>query len=82
MRLLRLISNEGNGSGNSNNNSSKLVIHANGLSYECIGKTGKGSFGVVYKAIALDSSRAVVAIKRVLQDVRYKVTPLSCPHRC
>eukprot|EP01125_Pyxidicula_operculata_P018414 TRINITY_DN653_c0_g1_i4.p1 TRINITY_DN653_c0_g1~~TRINITY_DN653_c0_g1_i4.p1 ORF type:complete len:410 (-),score=89.21 TRINITY_DN653_c0_g1_i4:98-1327(-) len=48
-----------------------LIIEANGVSYECVGRTGKGSFGVVYKAIE-SGSRRVVAIKRVLQDPRYK----------
>lgn len=40
--------------------------------YECIKASGKGSFGVVYKATNLNTGE-VVAIKRVLQDRRYKV---------
>eukprot|EP01128_Nolandella_sp_AFSM9_P010708 TRINITY_DN743_c3_g1_i1.p1 TRINITY_DN743_c3_g1~~TRINITY_DN743_c3_g1_i1.p1 ORF type:complete len:357 (-),score=73.86 TRINITY_DN743_c3_g1_i1:82-1152(-) len=48
----------------------RLIIEANGVSYECVGRSGKGSFGVVYKAISTDNT--VVAIKRVLQDPRYK----------
>jgi serine/threonine protein kinase len=49
-----------------------MIIEANGTSYECSGRTGKGSFGVVYKAVERDTGK-VVAIKRVLQDPRYKV---------
>jgi glycogen synthase kinase 3 beta len=48
-----------------------MVIEAGGTSYECSGRTGKGSFGVVYKAVERGSNK-VVAIKRVLQDPRYK----------
>jgi hypothetical protein len=40
--------------------------------YECIKASGKGSFGVVYKATNCATGE-VVAIKRVLQDRRYKV---------
>lgn len=39
--------------------------------YECIKASGKGSFGVVYKATNT-ANGDVVAIKRVLQDRRYK----------
>lgn len=39
--------------------------------YECVSRSGKGSFGVVYKAVTRGSGQ-VVAIKRVLQDPRYK----------
>jgi len=48
-----------------------LIIEANGTSYECIGRTGKGSFGVVYKAVEAGTNQ-IVAIKRVLQDPKYK----------
>eukprot|EP01126_Amoeba_proteus_P053391 TRINITY_DN6504_c1_g2_i14.p1 TRINITY_DN6504_c1_g2~~TRINITY_DN6504_c1_g2_i14.p1 ORF type:complete len:210 (-),score=31.28 TRINITY_DN6504_c1_g2_i14:467-1096(-) len=48
-----------------------LIIEAGNRVYECTGRSGKGSFGVVYKAIERDSN-LVVAIKRVLQDPRYK----------
>lgn len=49
----------------------RLIIEANGVSYECVGRSGKGSFGVVYKAVTAEGT--TVAIKRVLQDPRYKV---------
>lgn len=45
---------------------------SNGVSYECISKSGTGSFGVVFKAKIRHSGK-LVAIKRVLQDMRYKV---------
>jgi len=48
-----------------------IFIEANGTSYECVARSGKGSFGVVYKAVEVGTNR-VVAIKRVLQDPRYK----------
>lgn len=60
----------------------RLVIEANGVVYECVSRSGKGSFGVVYKAVTRGSGQ-VVAIKRVLQDPRYKVcslTKLSSSH--
>jgi len=49
----------------------RLIIEANGVVYECVSRSGKGSFGVVYKAITRGNGQ-VVAIKRVLQDPRYK----------
>eukprot|EP01126_Amoeba_proteus_P009363 TRINITY_DN13545_c0_g1_i12.p1 TRINITY_DN13545_c0_g1~~TRINITY_DN13545_c0_g1_i12.p1 ORF type:complete len:104 (-),score=8.66 TRINITY_DN13545_c0_g1_i12:123-434(-) len=49
-----------------------ILIEAGGITYECTSRTGKGSFGVVWKAIERESQR-VVAIKRVLQDPKYKV---------
>jgi len=49
----------------------RLIIEANGVVYECVSRSGKGSFGVVYKAVTRGSGQ-VVAIKRVLQDPRYK----------
>lgn len=54
----------------SNQPEQRFIIQANGTTYECVGRTGKGSFGVVYKAI--QAGRDTVAIKRVLQDPRYK----------
>eukprot|EP01126_Amoeba_proteus_P005226 TRINITY_DN1172_c0_g1_i3.p1 TRINITY_DN1172_c0_g1~~TRINITY_DN1172_c0_g1_i3.p1 ORF type:complete len:418 (+),score=87.40 TRINITY_DN1172_c0_g1_i3:58-1254(+) len=48
-----------------------MIIEAGNRVYECAGRSGKGSFGVVYKAIE-KGSNMVVAIKRVLQDPRYK----------
>eukprot|EP01126_Amoeba_proteus_P009366 TRINITY_DN13545_c0_g1_i4.p1 TRINITY_DN13545_c0_g1~~TRINITY_DN13545_c0_g1_i4.p1 ORF type:complete len:356 (-),score=51.29 TRINITY_DN13545_c0_g1_i4:212-1279(-) len=48
-----------------------ILIEAGGITYECTSRTGKGSFGVVWKAIERESQR-VVAIKRVLQDPKYK----------
>ena len=41
------------------------------MTYECMSRSGKGSFGVVYKALDRNTG-ATVAIKRVLQDPRYK----------
>lgn len=38
---------------------------------------GNGSFGVVYQARLIDSQE-MVAIKKVLQDKRFKVCCLSC----
>lgn len=57
--------------GSSKEKQDTMIIEANGTSYECSGRTGKGSFGVVYKAVERDTGK-VVAIKRVLQDPRYK----------
>lgn len=56
----------------------RRVIEASGIVYECVSRSGKGSFGVVYKAVTRGSGQ-VVAIKRVLQDPRYKVRP-RCAH--
>jgi glycogen synthase kinase 3 beta len=51
-----------------------FLIRANGVEYECIDRTGKGSFGTVYKAIQKDinNNQKTVAIKKVLQDPNYK----------
>jgi len=48
-----------------------FTIRANGNAYDCIGRTGKGSFGVVYKAV-VQVTKLTVAIKKVLQDPNYK----------
>jgi len=56
---------------NSKKSFEPFVIRANGNAYECIGRTGKGSFGVVYKAV-VQNSKLTVAIKKVLQDPNYK----------
>jgi len=54
-------------------NSEQVIIEANGTSYECVARSGKGSFGVVYKAVEVGTNPPrIVAIKRVLQDPRYK----------
>jgi len=50
---------------------SGLVIEGVRTSYDVTKKSGKGSFGVVYQAVERDTQN-VVAIKRVLQDPRYK----------
>mmetsp|Transcript_282 Transcript_282/g.294 ORF Transcript_282/g.294 Transcript_282/m.294 type:complete len:346 (+) Transcript_282:398-1435(+) len=54
-----------------------MIIRANGTSYECNKVVGNGSFGVVYMATELGKDKTnytgdIVAIKRVLQDRRYK----------
>lgn len=50
----------------------QMVIEGAKTSYVVVGKSGKGSFGVVFQALEKDTEN-VVAIKRVLQDPRYKV---------
>ena len=54
------------------NNGEPMIIRTSSKVYECNKKNGKGSFGVVYQATD-KSNNEVVAIKRVLQDRRYKV---------
>jgi len=49
----------------------RVFTKPSGTTYESIKTNGTGSFGVVYKAIDT-STQEVVAIKRVLQDKRYK----------
>jgi len=41
------------------------------VKYEVVERTGKGSFGVVFKAV-VQGTNTIVAIKRVLQDPKYK----------
>jgi serine/threonine protein kinase len=53
------------------NNGEPMLIRTATKVYECNKKNGKGSFGVVYQATD-KSNNEVVAIKRVLQDRRYK----------
>lgn len=48
------------------------IIKSKTASYEYISTVGTGSFGVVIKAKNCETGQ-IVAIKRVLQDVRYKV---------
>jgi glycogen synthase kinase 3 beta len=49
-----------------------LILEGTNVTYECVGRSGKGSFGVVFKAKNMKTDEDV-AIKRVLQDPRYKV---------
>lgn len=49
----------------------KLILEGTDTSYECVGRSGKGSFGVVFQATNMKTKQDV-AIKRVLQDPRYK----------
>jgi serine/threonine protein kinase len=50
---------------------STRVVMGNGVHYEIEGDVGTGSFGVVVRAVnSLTKER--VALKRVLQDQRYK----------
>nr|AWF73665.1 glycogen synthase kinase 3 [Heterostelium pallidum] len=49
----------------------KVIIKSNGVCYITEGIIGNGSFGVVTQAIVSDT-KEVVAIKKVLQDHRYK----------
>jgi serine/threonine protein kinase len=51
--------------------SEKLVLEGTNTSYECVERSGKGSFGVVFRARDTSTDKDV-AIKRVLQDPRYK----------
>lgn len=52
--------------------SDKIVIKANGVSYSADKVIGNGSFGVVFQAQVVGTNE-VVAIKKVLQDKRFKV---------
>lgn len=49
----------------------KLIIKANGVSYSAERVIGKGSFGVVFYATVIGTGE-LVAIKKVLQDKRFK----------
>lgn len=49
----------------------RIFTKPSGTTYESVKTNGTGSFGVVYKAVDT-STQEVVAIKRVLQDRRYK----------
>jgi len=49
----------------------KLVLKANGFTFVADKVVGNGSFGVVIKAI-VQETKEMVAIKKVLQDNRYK----------
>lgn len=49
-----------------------MILEGAKTSYVVVGPNGKGSFGVVFQAVEKDTQN-VVAIKRVLQDPRYKV---------
>ncbi|GAM20864.1 hypothetical protein SAMD00019534_040390 [Acytostelium subglobosum LB1] len=49
----------------------KVMIKANGVNYITEGVVGNGSFGVVTQAIVADT-KELVAIKKVLQDQRFK----------
>jgi len=52
--------------------SERVVIKANGVKYISDRVVGNGSFGVVFQATCV-STDEVVAIKKVLQDKRFKV---------
>lgn len=45
------------------------------INYQSVKVVGNGSFGVVFQIKLVDSGRDA-AIKRVLQDKRFKVTPV------
>eukprot|EP01114_Cavostelium_apophysatum_P004848 TRINITY_DN1526_c0_g1_i1.p1 TRINITY_DN1526_c0_g1~~TRINITY_DN1526_c0_g1_i1.p1 ORF type:complete len:477 (+),score=119.07 TRINITY_DN1526_c0_g1_i1:362-1792(+) len=49
----------------------KVILKANGVTYSADSVVGNGSFGVVVRATVVDTNE-VVAIKKVLQDKRYK----------
>lgn len=49
----------------------KVILKANGVTYCADSVVGNGSFGVVVRATVVESND-VVAIKKVLQDKRYK----------
>lgn len=57
---------------NSAQNVEKVVLKANGKTYLADRVVGNGSFGVVVRAV-VEETNEVVAIKKVLQDKRYKV---------
>ena len=49
-----------------------IVLKANGLTFTAYKVVGSGSFGVVVRAVNQETNE-VCAIKKVLQDKRYKV---------
>jgi len=49
----------------------QMILEGAKTSYVVVAPNGKGSFGVVFQAVEKDTQN-VVAIKRVLQDPRYK----------
>jgi len=50
----------------------KIILKANGFTYIADRVVGSGSFGVVVRAQVQEKEGEVVAIKKVLQDKRYK----------
>jgi len=50
----------------------KIILKANGFTYVADRVVGSGSFGVVVRATVQEKEGEVVAIKKVLQDKRYK----------
>jgi len=50
-----------------------ITIKANGVAYTADRIIGHGSFGVVFQATTVGSGE-IVAIKKVLQDKRFKVS--------
>jgi len=57
--------------GQSSKPQNEIIIKANGVTYVADSVVGNGSFGVVVRAI-VSETQEVVAIKKVLQDKRYK----------
>ena len=55
--------------------------HPQEIAYTDTKVIGNGSFGVVYQA-KLCETNETVAIKKVLQDKRFKVTYLLCTYLC
>jgi serine/threonine protein kinase len=51
-------------------------MKGNGVTYQVDRIVGHGSFGVVFQATTIGTGE-VVAIKKVLQDKRFKVCALS-----
>jgi hypothetical protein len=52
-----------------------VILKANNLTFICDRVVGNGSFGVVVRATIQETGEQV-AIKKVLQDKRYKVSIL------